>query len=223
MHSLTSQLEYNWERGFYSVVQDSTKRYSLFTTKDEQGGIIHSPFFYLKEDCLTNLGTMGSMIDEELVKSWEWQIVDTIHPLELMGKGFQVGDKVCFNINRLKGKTGLIVGDNEGTFPASYNILIGDDAEWLLGQYLKPVLPVEEDICKDCKKVIEKGTCQLTNQCHVCEVMEYQAKKKECVHRFEFFEVKPLVKTIIGDIESCTRRIYSCVNCGLVTSKDPNE
>ena len=149
MHSLTSQLEYNWERGFYSVVQDSTKRYSLFTTKDEQGGIIHSPFFYLKEDCLTNLGTMGSMIDEELVKSWEWKIVDTIHPSELMGKGFQVGDKVMAD-----GKEGTI---RLTTNNNSYLVLLDGDESPDFIEYgnsdLKPVLPVEEER-KKCKKCL---------------------------------------------------------------------
>ena len=171
MLSLSQQLQYNWERGFYSVVQDSTKRYSLFTTKDEQGGIIHSPFFFFKEDCLTNLGTMGSMVEKEEIKNYEWKIVDTIHPSELMGKGFQVGDKVTIPTSK-EPEDVYEITDTYGRGEYSISCIKHEDhCHDVYHQVLKPVLPVEEEraikrengemvLCSACDKYIAiEGYC----------------------------------------------------------------
>lgn len=162
--TLYESLLYNWERGFYSVVKHVDGGYLIVTAPRKQQypdwhgdteGIQYTAVYPTVEEAKDNVFNCELCLSRSNPCAQEepkhWEIIDTIHPSELMGKGFQVGDKVGFNINRLKGKTGLIVGKNEGKVPPAYNILIGDDAEWLLGQYLKPVLPVEErEICMKC-------------------------------------------------------------------------
>lgn len=63
--SLYEQLLYNWERGFYSVVeyeeqdldnQPSSLRYILFSTKDKFGRLTHSESEYEVEDLKYSVG-----------------------------------------------------------------------------------------------------------------------------------------------------------------------
>src|SRR5258708_33487821 len=93
--SIYEQLEYNFSRGYYSVVKNKDIEFSIFSTKIGDG-FRFSYFEESVEDCKENIGINDYSKEEieENSKEHNWQIIDTIHPSELMGAGIQVGDKV---------------------------------------------------------------------------------------------------------------------------------
>ena len=72
------------------------------------------------------------------MKIYGWKIVDTIHPSELMGKGFQVGDKVL--IPPLWVEKEITSIDENGIIEVNQGARV-----WYAPHQLKPVLPVEEE------------------------------------------------------------------------------
>ncbi len=144
MNNLYQQLIYNWERGFYSVVKDEDGFYSIFSTKD-QHGFLKGTWSYAKrseaKDCLgeREFGSKADF-DTECRKN-NWKIIDTIHPSELMGKGFQVGDKVNHQEYRIGKIIKVDPDDKEGL---RYYVQFEEDCYWCNLDSLKPVLPVEE-------------------------------------------------------------------------------
>lgn len=148
--TLAEQLEYNWERGFYSVVKDKQGLFWIVSTKMEDlgtGGFRRSLGSNDIEECKASVGSSaltGEQIDicEE---KCGWKIVDTIHPSELMGKGFQVGDKVKINMkgDYYNGMNGVIELVINGGVLFNVRVQTGLLLEHISPQDLKPVLPVE--------------------------------------------------------------------------------
>ena len=146
--TLQQQLEYFWERGFYSVVKDTEATslcYFIISTKDENGRFRESEYSQTVEDAKLSIGANPGEKLGYLDYMDNWKIVDTIHPSELMGKGFQVGDKVTINLARDSdnGKEGVVESFvNDGTL---INVRVrGILLEHIVPTHLKPVLPVEE-------------------------------------------------------------------------------
>lgn len=136
MQNLYDQLLYNWERGFYSVVKDGD-RYGIFSTKDKEGKLRYC-YANSIDVAKTLIGeyqsTQFGYPDEEDISMMRFR--GTIHPSELMGKGFQVGDKVLYEdevctVKRSGGSSRVCI-ENDYT-----EYMVNTDE-------LKPVLPVEE-------------------------------------------------------------------------------
>lgn len=169
--TLYNQLLYNWERGFYSVVRRKGGDFLIVTTplkqnhKDSYGDYEGMQYTYpcdsIEEakkqvfdcECVLSRSNPCAMVAPE-----HWEIVDTIHPSELMGKGFQVGDKVIIP-SRLgfEGKVVDIEDDNVGS--PVYTVEFDDTSGCFFQQDLKPVLPVEEkkEECQ-CGVLIDKDS-----------------------------------------------------------------
>jgi len=150
--TLQQQLEYNWERGFYSVVKTEKGNYVIFSTKNHEGELRCSLVSQTKEGAINTIGIEGSVAFATAdVNLSGWKIVDTIHPSELMGKGFQVGDKVevaggIYNLVEINGPT-VVIRNNTSVrdITTDYN-------------HLKPVLPVEEkNLCMKCGVHVSKN------------------------------------------------------------------
>ena len=144
--SLYEQLLYNWERGFYSVVKDGD-RYGIFSTKDKEGKLRYC-YANSIDVAKTLIGeyqsTQFGYPDEEEISMMRFR--GTIHPSELMGKGFQLGDKVMITHGKYVGSEGEIMEVNqEGK---SYAVKINGHDQcgwpWVFQNELKPVLPFEE-------------------------------------------------------------------------------
>lgn len=148
MNNLYDKLLYNWERGFYSVVYSSVNGYGMVTTKTSTGSLWFSGWHNERKVVETRIGLYPLEIKNE---GKGIEIVDTVHPSELMGKGFQVGDKVTINLARDSdnGKEGVVESFvNDGTL---INVRVrGILLEHIVPTHLKPVLPVEEN--KNCMK-----------------------------------------------------------------------
>lgn len=176
MSSLYDSLLYNWERGFYSVVKNKHNKYQIFSTKDPKGML-------KKTRISTDLEELKSLIGEEWGESNEcfsdeydernWKIVDTIHPSELMGKGFQVGDVVRVS-NWVKGATG--VGTVEGiTDRGTYYLKEKEFVNWYFYHNdLKPVLPQPRD-----RAELSQSEC--TQNHHVLLQQAWQKINKEAL------------------------------------------
>ena len=95
--TLEQQLEYFWERQVYSVLKDSNGKYCIVSTRNHDLGFRFSGFFPTIDIAKDYIGAFGRW--ENMAPDCTLElctIVDTIHPSELMGKGFRVGDKVKF-------------------------------------------------------------------------------------------------------------------------------
>lgn len=137
MNNLYDKLLYNWERGFYSVVYSSVNGYGMVTTKTSTGSLWFSGWHNERKVVETRIGLYPLEIQNE---GKGIEIVDTIHPSELMGKGFQVGDKVkCVDGSHLDGRVFVV----EKVNALGRYILENVNGE-MLDRELKPVLPVEE-------------------------------------------------------------------------------
>lgn len=95
----SEKLEANWKAGLYTMVKDLDEdTYALFTTKDESGNVRNSYWKRTEEEALFSgvealayiLGSLGAK---------NLQIIRTIHPSELMGPGYEVGQKVRIKPN----------------------------------------------------------------------------------------------------------------------------
>lgn len=156
MNKLYDQLLYNWERGFYSVVKGGDGEYAVFTIPRKPGGFEFSGWFESVERAKNFLFRCEVCNIGEWNESKFWKIVDTIHISRLMGKGFQVGDKVKIvkKDDTLEGKLAEIVYiDN---YLSEHPILVetkDDGKRRYQSEDLKPVLPVEEKkVCVICKQ-----------------------------------------------------------------------
>lgn len=146
--TLQQQLEYFWERGFYSVVKDTEATslcYFIISTKDENGRFRESEYSQTVEDAKLSIGANPGEKLGYLDYMDNWKIVDTIHPSELMGKGFQVGDKV--KVPRIDGSCEVIKASsgNKDAYEVKLPINYSDmPSQFFTSSELKPVLPVEE-------------------------------------------------------------------------------
>jgi hypothetical protein len=161
--NLYDQLQYNWERGFYSVVFGDGL-YRIFSTKDYTGDLRMTDGYKSIEEAKKYIGERHGYNKSELDEEFShWQIKNTIHPSELMGReGFQVGDRVIFKD-----------GEEEriATITGHWNDYGLIDIEWYTDndivslnvslKDLKPVLPVEE------KRDIKRENCE-TVRCTAC-------------------------------------------------------
>lgn len=203
--SLYQQLLYNWERGFYSVVYATTfDEYAIFSTKSPSGLLRFSGLQKTVEQCKFHIGATWyeGNLDER------WKIVDTIHPSELMGKGFQVGDKVLYEdevctVKRAGGSSRICIES--------------DYTEYMVNtDELKPVLPLSSKADKD---------GYLPIRWH--DKPEFEAEdteeKKECEHEWE----QMFWKEFLPDqsiYKTHPIPMWGCINkCGLVTCKNPNQ
>lgn len=90
----SEKLEANWKARKWPLVKDLDEdTYSLFTTKDIHGNVRNSYW------CLTEQGALYSGIADlayrpENIDSKNLQIIRTIDPMELMGPGYELGQKV---------------------------------------------------------------------------------------------------------------------------------
>ncbi len=141
--TLQQQLEYFWERGFYSVVKDGD-RYGIFSTKDKEGKLRYC-YANSIDVAKTLIGqyqsTQFGYPDEEDISMMRFR--GTIHPSELMGKGFQVGDKVEYKGVKMVVEGSMYIGSQP------YYFCEGQKTRFSPLE-LKPVLPVEEN--KNCMK-----------------------------------------------------------------------
>ena len=144
--TLEQQLEYFWERQVYSVLKDSNGKYCIVSTRNHDLGFRFSGFFPTIDIAKDYIGAFGRW--ENMAPDCTLElctIVDTIHPSELMGKGFRVGDKVKFK--------DMLGTDCEGTVTSvdEHGIHIGNSYFGCPADNLKPVLPVEErEVCMKC-------------------------------------------------------------------------
>lgn len=142
MNNLYDKLLYNWERGFYSVVYSSVNGYGMVTTKTSTGSLWFSGWHNERKVVETRIGLYPLEIQNE---GKGIEIVDTIHPSELMGKGFQVGDKV--KVPRIDGSCEVIKASsgNKDAYEVKLPINYSDmPSQFFTSSELKPVLPVEE-------------------------------------------------------------------------------
>ena len=89
--------QYNWEKGYYSLVKNKDGRYCLFSTKDSDGDLRYSGWWTTEKQVLKYFSDGNGYIKKrfnDFSKADSWQLVRTIHPNELMGEGFKVGDRV---------------------------------------------------------------------------------------------------------------------------------
>lgn len=207
--TLQQQLEYNWERQVYSVVKDINGFYWIISTKVEDlgtGGFRRSVGSSHLSECKLTVGDSaltGEQIDD-CEEKCGWKIVGTIHPSELMGKGFQVGDKVkifespepeydgeIHTVKRIEADMIGIQGDNHAFmhyFPYCC---------------LKPVLPVEE----------EKIT--VTHKSHICGCRVWDCESRSSGAKWffangsnEWIELMPNVEYAI--CSKCMKKINQC-------------
>lgn len=202
MSSLYGQLNYNWERGFYSVVKDRDNLFRIITTKCLTGFRSSSPHETLEAACRA-LGVWVLKSEDNLDGI---VIVDTIHPSELMGKGFQVGDKVkIVGRSNLEGEVTRIEQDNVGApvYTVGHPLpVIG----YFFQQDLKPVLPLNDQVVGSVEGL------ELSKEGY------WKAKeKKECEHKVEDVSTNIGFETNFGRIP-----LFLC-KCGLVTCKNPNQ
>ena len=145
--TLQQQLEYFWERGYYSKLVNKYGGIGIVSTKREDGIFRFSTFNESIGEAKSYLGASSL----EFYDLEGCEIIGTVHPSELMGKGFQVGDKVTINLARDSdnGKEGVVESFvNDGTL---INVRVrGILLEHIVPTHLKPVLPVEEN--KNCMK-----------------------------------------------------------------------
>ena len=192
--TLQQQLNYNWERGFYSVVKDKFGEFAVFTIARSPGGFECTDFFSTAERA-KNFTFRCEVYDLRKLDGAE--IVDTIHPSELMGNGFQVGDKV------------YMISDKEKKEFEIEEVDIDQDGLVALGGmlfnpiHLKPVLPVEE----------EKIT--VTHKSHICGCRVWDCESRSSGAKWffangsnEWIELMPNVEYAI--CSKCMKKINQC-------------
>lgn len=202
MNSLAGQLEYNWERGFYSVVQDKWDDYYVVSTKSWNHG------FFITEPQLTVIAAKARIGDSkeysgDLINTLVnpvnggWKIIEneTFHPSELMGKGFQVGDKVRFEGQEWEyggtngGKAIISQYNQERVISMSMNVVYKD---------LKPVLPVEE----------EEHDYSLQRYSHTCDCGQWDSQ----LDRNNIDTLYAANFAVLG-ISSCNGQYVVCPKC----------
>lgn len=139
--TLYEQLMYNWERGFYSVVKETYGGvFAIISTKDDMKSFRSSGWFANVEECKEMVGRLELDLTGYTTRI---EVVDTIHPSELMGKGFQVGDRVLYN-----GEDVVVdyYFDHSQRHIFGLKKIGGESIfdGWRTAADVKPVLPVEE-------------------------------------------------------------------------------
>ncbi len=88
----------NWECGLYTLIRTCLDTYIVFSTKYSNTVIRHSGFWSDKNMALEYIGsyTKSLLTIDTSAERDNWKIIKTIHPSELMGKGFEKGQKVRF-------------------------------------------------------------------------------------------------------------------------------
>ncbi len=149
--TLQQQLEYFWERGFYSVVKDKWDDYYVVSTKSFSGAFFvtepHIAIDAAKHQVGNSKEYQDYLLDQMAdAKNGGWKILEneTFHPSELMGKGFQVGDKVTIPTSK-EPEDVYEITDTYGRGEYSISCIKHEDhCHDVYHQVLKPVLPVEE-------------------------------------------------------------------------------
>jgi hypothetical protein len=94
----SEKLEALWKAGKWPLVKDTERnQFTLFTTKDLQGHLRRSNFSGTEREALyQHVGKYGLRPEsiDELAEEDNWQIIRTIDPMELMGSGYEKGQKV---------------------------------------------------------------------------------------------------------------------------------
>lgn len=151
MNNLYDSLLYNWERGFYSVVKDKWDDYYVVSTKSFSGAFFvtepHIAIDAAKHQVGNSKEYQDYLLDQMAdAKNGGWKILEneTFHPSELMGKGFQVGDKVTIPTSK-EPEDVYEITDTYGRGEYSISCIKHEDhCHDVYHQVLKPVLPVEE-------------------------------------------------------------------------------
>lgn len=154
--TLEQQLEYFWERQVYSVLKDSNGKYCIVSTRNHDLGFRFSGFFPtidIAKDYIGAFGRWENMVSDCILELCT--IVDTIHPSELMGNGFQVGDKVLLITGNGTTKESVVTNvANDGGDGNVYELKCYPHVSFP-HMRLKPVLPVEErEVCMKCGATI---------------------------------------------------------------------
>ena len=142
----------NWECGLYSLVENNTSEYRLFSTMYSDTHFRHSSVWSVEKNAINYAGHYDislSVIDSN-AKLHGWKIVRTIHPSELMGKGFVEGQKIAFrkDIEKIFEKHGRnmyssdknIVKDGYGYFE---KYLLGECEIYNKDKFVSKVFPIE--------------------------------------------------------------------------------
>lgn len=106
----------NWECGLFTLIKycgkgSYSKGYRVLSTRTSTGNFRSSGFKETEQGAISDIGSTffekGEI--EEHSKKHNWIIIRTIHLSELMGKGYDVGDKVRI---RKTGEIETITGTN---------------------------------------------------------------------------------------------------------------
>jgi len=142
----SEKLEANWKAGKYTLVKDlADGEFALFTTKDQRGSVRNTLWTSQEKDTLF-AHTHDVTIDKSELDKMNLKIIRTIDPMELMGSGYEEGQKVRIlpNAMELCEKAGLggfinvdkqlAVKDGFGFFKLtaglSYGIYNKDKGNW---------------------------------------------------------------------------------------------
>jgi len=90
----SEKLEANWKAGKYTLVKDlADGEFALFTTKDQRGSVRNTLWTSQEKDTLF-AHTQDVTIDKSELDKMNLKIIRTIDPMELMGSGYEEGQKV---------------------------------------------------------------------------------------------------------------------------------
>lgn len=92
----SEKLEANWKAGLWTEIKNGQGKYRLITMKTEDGRF-HATYAW-EEPSWPDMLT-GKPLTPEYIDSRDWQIIRTIHPSELMGPGYEMGQKVRIKPN----------------------------------------------------------------------------------------------------------------------------
>lgn len=197
MNNLYDQLMFNWERGFYSVVKDKWDDYYVVSIKSLSGAFFvtepHTAIDAAKHQVGNSKEYQDYLLEQMAdAKNGGWKILEneTFHPNSLMGKGFQVGDKVKIGKTGPEGTISKIDQDNVDGLVYTVHYA-GVDA-CFFQQDLKPVLPQEEKPtmaegahspqlieCARCKCVTSNFGLSICGYCSVVEHGQQEQESKE--------------------------------------------
>ena len=93
----SEKLYANWKAGLWTEIKNGQGKYRLITMKTGDGAF-HSTYPQAKNDFWANF-CATNVLTPEYIDSRDWQIIRTIHPSELMGPGYEVGQKVRIKPN----------------------------------------------------------------------------------------------------------------------------
>lgn len=109
--------EYNYNRGYWSLVERNDGDKCVFSTKYYNGDLRRSGWWETEEECLQYIGYDNGYSKEEfeeLSKEDNWKLIKTINPLEVMPQdGFKKDEMVGIkeNAEEICKKFGFITGN----------------------------------------------------------------------------------------------------------------